>query len=589
MAELGVVKRKIAELESRGDTAGAIIELEAAIREFENDGSLYNKLGDLYMKVGRTTQALDVYQKGAFAFKEETFYPNAIALCKKILRIDKERTEVYGLLGELHKELGQLVEAANYLLEFAERKMRANHLEDALRTYNTIKELVPNNARILQTISAIYAKLGRNEQGAKLLKEAQQIETKQKEIKETIKEVKIEDMLSPEIASLLNDEGACSAEAIPEAPTGTAVEAEEIAAELAGELEGAADQKTTAEPAAKLEPAKGEELSEVDKTIELGNLYLNLGSEEEAVDCYRDAAQDLFDEDELERCAELNRKIAELRPLDLKSRQQLVDIATRQGGTAAQVEAMFELAEALNRREARTEAQSLFRKILEIDPQHIRAREMISEMPPTQEFIDLGEVLRSEMSEPQSQGVQTINELISQFRKEVFESIGEGDYRSHYDLGVAYKGMGLHQEAIEEFQIAAKDPNLKLKSCEMIGTCLLEKGKPQEAINVLGSGLQVPNRPAGEYFGIQFLIGNCYEAQGKLTEALKSYMNAYSIDKTVPDLARKITALKERLTEELRKKGKAVPQRQPEPKPAGTGSPKPKEVPAAKKSKVTYL
>jgi len=152
--------------------------------------------------------------------------------------------------------------------------------------------------------------------------------------------------------------------------------------------------------------------------------------------------------------------------------------------------------------------------------------------------------------------------------------------------------MSLYQEAIEEFEIASKDPSLKLKTCEMIGSCLLDKGKFDDAIRVLSDGLKIANHPAKEYFGIHFLIGSGYESLNNLNMALKSYWNAYNIDKTVPDLAKKINNLKEKVTTELKKRGaKPVPSVQP-------AAPSPKvevkktpesEKAAPKKSKVTYL
>jgi tetratricopeptide (TPR) repeat protein len=638
MADLGAVKRKVAELESKNDIDKAISELEKAIQDFPKEGSLFNKLGDLYIKVSRQREALEIYLRGARVFKEETYYPNAIALCKKILRLDTERTDVYFLLGDLHKELGQRVEAANYLLEFAERKVKAGNLEEALNTYNVIKELVPNNSKILQTISAIYAQLGKKDQGAEFLKEAQQIETKQKEIKDTFKaggtvekpveiapeielakppekplvpsepkfepppvvaektaDMTIDDIVSPEIAELLKDEiretevkptvekpvDAASSSEIPAAEIPVTVEEKVDATVISGKTE----EKATAEPDI------NKELSEIDKTIELGELYLNLGSEEEAIDCFRNAAVEAFNQDEHDRSAKLNKRISDLRPTDLKSRQQLVEIAQIKNDKPTQIIYMLELAEALNRRDAKSQAQDLFRKVLDLDPENAQAKEMIIEIKePAKDFIDLGEVLRTEIdTDKNPEGLQNIQDLISQFRKEVFDSIGEGDYRSHYDLGVAYKGMGLFQEAMEEFEIASRDINLKLKAYESIGSCLLERGKSEDAIKILNDGLRVQNRPGREYFGIYFLLASCYENLNNLPMALKAYMNAYNMDKTVTDLTKKINELKVKVTEELKKKGKIPATPTPLPKKEEETKPKEPEKVAAKKSKVTYL
>jgi len=212
---------------------------------------------------------------------------------------------------------------------------------------------------------------------------------------------------------------------------------------------------------------------------------------------------------------------------------------------------------------------------------------MFSAFEQPQDYIDLGEVLRTELEdEKKSDSIQSIEGLISQFRREVFESIGEGDFRSRYDLGVAYKGMGLYQEAIEEFEIAAKDPELRLKAYEMIGSCFLERGKPDDAVKILGAGLKITNRPAREYFGIHFLLGNCYEKMKKMKEALKFYMYAYKLDKTVPDLTRRINDLKNKYLAEAKKKGRKIVTKPPAK--AKSESIKTAKV-RAKKSKITYL
>jgi tetratricopeptide (TPR) repeat protein len=588
MSELGDVKRKVAEYEAKGDVKKAITELEKAIQEFKKEGSLFNKLGDLYIKVNRQKEALEVYEQGARVFKDETYFPNAIALCKKILRLSKERTEVYGLLGELHKELDQRGEAANYFLEYAERKMKANDLETALKTYNIIKELVPNNPKILETISAIYEKAGKKEEGEVLLKQAHEIENKQGKLRETLvsqAEAAVEEKAEKKIEETTEEEIEEKLEEKVEEPSPKDIPLEEFVspevAELLKDEESSEKEVVTEEPI--------EELSAIRKTIELGELYLNLGSEEEAIDCFRSAADEAWQQKEYDQSANLNQRIAELRPFDLKSRQKLVEIAKIKGEKKLQIQSMLDLAESLTRREAKSQARELYKKILEIDPENVTAHEMYAAFEKPKDFIDLGEVLRTELEdERKSESLQTIEGLVSQFRREVFESIGEGDFRSRYDLGVAYKGMELFQEAIEEFEIAAKDKELRLKALEMMGSCFLEQGKTEDTMRVLIAGLKIPGRPKHEYFGLYFLLGQCYESQNKLKEALQAYVNAYKIDKTVPDLTKKINELQAKFKPTVKREAapaapkKAVGKKAP-PKPVKAGKVK------AKKSKITYL
>lgn len=572
MADLVDVKRKIAELEAKGAIDDAIKTLEEAINEFPKEGSLYNKLGDLYVKISRQKNALHTYEKGARVFKEETYFPNAIALCKKILRFDKNRTEIYGLLGELHRELDQKGEAANYLLEYADRKRKANDLDTALNTYDMIKELVPNNPRILKTISAIYEQVGQKDRGSELLEEAKEIETKHEKFKETILEEKekigreTQEVAPPEVMEEVKEEVDAEAkEEIAETEEPAVVE------EVPDMVDEEVDKQISIEDIVSPEVAEllkdeqrasahgvdvVEKLSEIDKTIELGELYLKLDSTEEAIDCFRDAEQDAWQRKDYDKALTLNKRIAELRPFDLKSRQHLVEIARIREDNELKITYMLELAEALSRREAKSEAQKVYREILQIDPDNAIAKERFVPVEKTAASVDLGEVLRIEQSEAKAETIQSIEELVSEFRREVFESIGEGDYHSHYDLGVAYKGMGLFQEAIEEFEIAARDDGLKLKALEMTGSCYLDYDKIDDAIRVLHEGLATEGHADQDYFGVYFLLGSCYERKNDLKSALKSYVDAYNIDKKVPPLNQKILQLKQKVTDELKKRRK---------------------------------
>lgn len=593
MSELGEVKRKVAEFVAKGDTKKAITELEQAVKEFPREGSLFNKLGDLLIKVNRKDEALSAYEQGARVFKEETYFPNAIALCKKILRLDTDRTTIYELLGELHKQLDQRGEAANYFLEYAERKMKDNDMDAVLVAYNTIKELVPNNPKILETISAIYEKVGKKEEGEELLREAHELEDKQEKLREKIiteePQAEIEKEIEEETEKVVDEpevavEKEVSGQETEEAKADMPLE-DFVSPEVAELLK---DDEISAEEEKDVTETPGA-LSEIDKTVELGELYLNLGSEEEAIDCFRSAANEAWGSKKYDQAFDLNTRIADLRPFDLRSRQHLVEIGKIKQDMDLQIDAMVDLAESLSRREAKSEARDLCKKILELDPENAKAQEMSAALEQPQDYIDLGEVLRTEMAdEKKSDSIQGIEELISQFRREVFESIGEGDFRSRYDLGVAYKGMGLFQEAIEEFEIAAKDPELRLKSYEMIGSCFLERGKADDAIKILSAGLKITDRPAREYFGIHFLLGNCYEKMKKMKDALQFYMNAYKIDKTVPDLVRKINDLKNKYIAEAKKKGKGKKVVTEPPVKAEPKSVKASKV-RAKKSKITYL
>lgn len=605
--DLNEVKRKVAELEAKGDIPKAIAEMEKAIESFPNDGTILNKLGDLYLKVNKSKEALDYYEKGVVAYKEETFYTNAVALCKKILRLDKERTEIYRYLGDLLKELDTKGEAATYYLEYADRKLKRNELETALEIYSKIKELTPNNPKIISRIAEIHKLLKHDREAETLYKEAAEIYKEQGKLKEAheiektaepavakveIKpkpkiempkdKITLETLVSPEVARLLED--------LPK------TEEKEKAEEKVGEVEAVVEKiESKVEPKEKIveEPVSakiGEEVKSgseetdvveniqgVDGILELANLYYGLGSMDEAFECYRMASDEAFNIQDWDKSLAIYQKIVELRPFDLRSRQRIIEIARRTKNKKLEVEGMLELADSLFRREAQSEAVTLYKKILSIEPDNPIAKEKLAayEGESKEEYIDLGAMLKAEIEEGEAaaSSIQNIRELLSEFRKEVFESIGEGDYHSHYDLGVAYKGMGLYNEAIEEFHIATKDRSLALKAFEMIGACLIEKEKMDDAITILEAGMRIPNHPPIEYFGLNYLLAQAYENKGDINKALQLYAKAYKLDPSIKEVRIRIEELKKNLTDK-----RSEPKEGKEPK-----------VAESKKSRITYL
>ena len=95
-------------------------------------------------------------------------------------------------------------------------------------------------------------------------------------------------------------------------------------------------------------------------------------------------------------------------------------------------------------------------------------------------------------------------EIFEEFKKGVDEKIGQEDYDTRYNLGIAYKEMGLLEEAIHEFLISAKHPSKFFDSAGLLGMCFREKGMFGEAINWFEKALDTPDRSAQEYLAIKY-------------------------------------------------------------------------------------
>jgi len=97
-----------------------------------------------------------------------------------------------------------------------------------------------------------------------------------------------------------------------------------------------------------------------------------------------------------------------------------------------------------------------------------------------------------------------LEEIFREFKKGVEQQLSPEDYETHYNLGIAYKEMALVDEAIGEFQRAAKSPQHAVECCSMLGLCFLEKGLPQLAIKWYRKGLEAPNLREEDRLGLQY-------------------------------------------------------------------------------------
>ena len=141
-------------------------------------------------------------------------------------------------------------------------------------------------------------------------------------------------------------------------------------------------------------------------------------------------------------------------------------------------------------------------------------------------------------------GDSGLADIFKEFKKGVDKQLGKEDYDTRYNLGIAYKEMGLVDEAIAEFQLAAKDEGRMLECSSMLGICFLEKGMPKLAIKWFEKGLKAADRSPEEYQGLRYDLAMAYEADGEADQALALYMDLYGQDANFRDVAAKVRELK---------------------------------------------
>ena len=141
--------------------------------------------------------------------------------------------------------------------------------------------------------------------------------------------------------------------------------------------------------------------------------------------------------------------------------------------------------------------------------------------------------------------------IFDEFREAVEDS-DEGDsadFDTHYQMGLAYREMGLHDEAVEEFQVAANmvapsdgTPRY-LSCCNMLGHCFMEKGMPRPAALWFKRGLAAPGHTEDEYQAMRYDLGTAYEQLGDTDRAIEILSEVYAIDVSYRGVAERLREL----------------------------------------------
>jgi tetratricopeptide (TPR) repeat protein len=138
-----------------------------------------------------------------------------------------------------------------------------------------------------------------------------------------------------------------------------------------------------------------------------------------------------------------------------------------------------------------------------------------------------------------------VHEVLGEFRAKVSETIRPEDVQTHYDLGIAYKEMALIDEAVAEFDLALRHSNgvRKADCLTMLGTCALEKGNVEDAIEWFKSGLSEPELTAEAKRALAFELASAYESVGQVGLALEQYQEVERVEPGFRDVAARIARL----------------------------------------------
>lgn len=560
-------------------------------------------LSQFHLNSGDPEQALDLVRIAAQKAGEnaETLLKTAQILIgtgsegeakeylERAVQKDPSGTEARRLLAELLQKEGDIRGAWRHYSAVADSMISSRDFDGALRILETFKDEEPLESREklvslhreagrpeqafeeLAAMCGIYEERGMQEEALECLKEALQIRPDDAEMKEKIRA--IEGLPVEEEPPVTEEAGAPSEEEEISVVDDRTVE------ESLDEIEVQIEHGQHAEAMRRLEALKVKEPGNMDVHLKLKALYLDSADREQAVtECL--ILSELYGRagDDEGRRAYL-REAFDINPEDprLEDRLEEEAEAAPTGGTTVEVpQSIEEYREDISEAEFYykqgffEEAKGIYGRLLRMFPanEELKAKfqeveQSISEHagveepqpgqteeeievvhqgadPSVQEGAHLLE--EAELTEPALE--DDVLEIFEEFKKGLEKEIEVEDTETVYNLGIAYKEMGLIDDAINSFQSAKRDPKYFVQSTSLLGSCYMQKGLYNLAINAFSSALMKTEPQDDASWGLKYEMAEAYEKNKNLKEALQLYTEVYGWNSKFREVAEKISLLK---------------------------------------------
>src|SRR5438105_5214384 len=155
-------------LVAKGKIEPAIKEYERLLEDSPGDVNTLNRIGDLWVRINRNDEAVKTFGRIADHYAKDGFFLKAIAIYKKINKLDPSKLEVYAKLADLYAKQGLAMEAKSQYQVLADYYLKHGDPGNALQIYRKISELDPNSINVHVKLADLYSQ---NNQTAEALKE----------------------------------------------------------------------------------------------------------------------------------------------------------------------------------------------------------------------------------------------------------------------------------------------------------------------------------------------------------------------------------------------------------------------------------
>ncbi len=499
------------------------------------DSNVLNALGDLCARMGNKAEAITFFMRLGEVYRDDGFTVRAIAVYKKVLKLDPSHTEASLSCADQYAEQGLRAEAKQQFQGIADHYLRRGNLSKTLEIYEKMIRVDPAHRPTLSKVAGILTRPGGVEESLTQLNSLGErlLGSGHAEVARQLYEA---------VVDLFRSHGR-EAEATR-------------AAEGLNAIRLAEEGSKTAEVATA--PSAGEEgLIEAEEMVGAGV----------SADFIEESQVATMEMDTSGGAQEVTSLVDQV--------EEAVEVVGSQTLTDELQEAEFFVQQGMMQ-----EAQSAFQRILVRDPEHTVAKQKLAEIErkiaaPAKEkprrpaakkdtvfkvtdtqvaqgdFIDLAGELNEEMAleeKTSSADIEPeVQDLLHQFQAGVREQIDVTDYETHYHLGIAYKDLGLYDEAIEELRLAASDAANRVRCAGPLGLTYLAKGEPEQAVEELLKGLAATQNGTEERWGVLYDLATAYEALGDAQKALEALQSIHSESPKFRDIRTRVRDLRGRL------------------------------------------
>lgn len=159
MLDKAQITKKAQDYVAKGQIDKAIAEWQKLLAQ-RKDSSIYNAIGDLYLRKKEKEKAIEAFKEAAKLFREDGFYMKAIGIYKKILNINSSDVSSLIALGELNAEKGLAGNAVENFLAALEITKKEGAIERELDIYKKMLKLSPSDLSLKLKIAELSINRG---------------------------------------------------------------------------------------------------------------------------------------------------------------------------------------------------------------------------------------------------------------------------------------------------------------------------------------------------------------------------------------------------------------------------------------------